>query len=427
MTALVLSAHTRTPALTDRSAVHRLALALVWLTVASGAVVFSEPAPVDVLTMGLVVLLPVVGLVTLSRALVALLALMLLAAATTFLAAAGAIDVAVAVTHTAVSLYLYLAAFVLAAFVARRPEAHVRLILHAYTWAAVFAAVGGIVGYFDLLPGAHDLMTRWSRATGLFKDPNVFGPFLVPALVCGLSRLAGQPLRRWLLPLCLLFVVGFAILLSFSRGAWINLAVAVSVFVVLRMLTARQDRVRLKLAALVVIAAAGVCGLVLTALQFDAVADLFAERVALTQSYDEGPEGRFGGQEKAARLAIENPWGIGAMQFAPHYHHEEPHNVYVALFLNGGWIAGLVFLGLVGSTGMLGLRHALAHGATQPLFLVAYACFIGNACEGLIIDIDHWRHFYLLLALVWGMMAAPRGYGVLAASSRRASSATGSA
>ena len=47
-------------------------------------------------------------------------------------------------------------------------------------------------------------------------------------------------------------------------------------------------------------------------------------------------------------------------------------------------------------------------GATQPLFLVAYACFVGNVCEGLIIDIDHWRHFYLLMALVWGMMAAIR-------------------
>jgi hypothetical protein len=24
--------------------------------------------------------------------------------------------------------------------------------------------------------------------------------------------------------------------------------------------------------------------------------------------------------------------------------------------------------------------------------------------EGLVIDLDHWRHFYLLMALVWGLM-----------------------
>ena len=74
------------------------------------------------------------------------------------------------------------------------------------------------------------------------------------------------------------------------------------------------------------------------------------------------------------------------------------------MFLNAGWLGGLVFLGLIGSTAVLGLRHALRRGATQPLFLVAYACFLANAVEGMVIDIDHWRHFYLLMALLWGMM-----------------------
>ena len=42
----------RLAGLSSRSATHKLTLVLVWLTVASGAVVFTEPAPVDVLTMG---------------------------------------------------------------------------------------------------------------------------------------------------------------------------------------------------------------------------------------------------------------------------------------------------------------------------------------------------------------------------------------
>ena len=37
-------------------------------------------------------------------------------------------------------------------------------------------------------------MTRYGRATGLFKDPNVFGPFLVPALVYALEP--ARPARR---------------------------------------------------------------------------------------------------------------------------------------------------------------------------------------------------------------------------------------
>src|SRR5581483_12094025 len=101
-----------------------------------------------------------------------------------------------AVTHTSVSLYLYVATFILAAFVAKRPEAHTRLILDAYLWAPTLAALAGIVGYFDLFPGAHELLTRYDRATGLFKDPNVFGPFLVPALVYAARRLAALPARK---------------------------------------------------------------------------------------------------------------------------------------------------------------------------------------------------------------------------------------
>lgn len=45
------------------------------------------------------------------------------------------------------------------------------------------------------------------------------------------------------------------------------------------------------------------------------------------------------------------------------------------------------------------------HVASPATFLVAYAAFLGVVVEGAIIDTDHWRHFYLLLALIWGLMA----------------------
>ncbi|KAB2847821.1 MAG: O-antigen ligase domain-containing protein, partial [Hyphomicrobiaceae bacterium] len=53
-----------------RSSGRSLSLALVWLTVASGAVVFSEPAPFDLLMIVLIGLLPLAGLVSLSPGLV---------------------------------------------------------------------------------------------------------------------------------------------------------------------------------------------------------------------------------------------------------------------------------------------------------------------------------------------------------------------
>ncbi|TIX36908.1 MAG: hypothetical protein E5V36_24705, partial [Mesorhizobium sp.] len=41
----------------------------------------------------------------------------------------------------------------------------------------------------------------------------------------------------------------------------------------------------------------------------------------------------------------------------------------------------------------------------QPYLLCAYVAFIGNIGLGTFIDIDHWRHVYLLLGLIWGAIA----------------------
>ena len=34
------------------------------------------------------------------------------------------------------------------------------------------------------------------------------------------------------------------------------------------------------------------------------------------------------------------------------------------------------------------------------------AAFAGLAAEGMIVDTDHWRHFYVIMGLVWGLMLA---------------------
>ena len=191
MTTLALPLRPTAPIASRRSATHKLALALVWVTVASGAVVFTEPAPFDVLTMGLVVLLPAIGLVAISPALTGLLALMLVAAAAAFLAATNAVEIGPAAIHTGVSLYLYVATFLFAAFVAKRPDAHARLILNAYTWAAVVAAVGGIVGYLRPGPGS----ARADDALGP-RHRIVQGPQRVRAVPGAGARLRAEPAGR---------------------------------------------------------------------------------------------------------------------------------------------------------------------------------------------------------------------------------------
>jgi hypothetical protein len=42
----------------------------------------------------------------------------------------------------------------------------------------------------------------------------------------------------------------------------------------------------------------------------------------------------------------------------------------------------------------------------QTYVIITYATFVGEIAEGFIIDTDHWRHFFLLLGMVWGLGAA---------------------
>lgn len=272
------------------------------------------------------------------------------------------------------------------------------------------AAAAGIVGYFDLVPGAYDLFTRFGRAAGTFKDPNVFGPFLVAPFLYALHVAIERPWHRIALPLAAAGFFALGVFLSFSRGAWFTLAFALVTYGWLAFVTTTSEARRMRILHLIAVGALLVAIVVLGALQNERIAGLLGERASLTQSYDVGPEGRFGGQQKAIGLILDNPLGIGATVFAGVHHHEEVHNVYLSMMLNAGWLGGALFVLMIVLTIVLGLRHAFVASRsallTQPLFLVAYAAFLANALEGFIIDLDHWRHVYLLMALVWGLMSA---------------------
>jgi O-antigen ligase len=352
------------------------------------------------------ILLPVVGLVDAKPMLWGAFAVILTMTACGELSAALARETGIAVSHMTVSLYLVAASFLFATFIAKNPEKHTRLILNAYLFAGIVAALCGIAGYLSLFPGAFDHFTRYGRASGPFKDPNVYGPFLVAPLLTVLHLWLVRPLRSGILPLIAAMILAVGILFSFSRGAWAATAIGFAIYGYVYTITAKTNRQRVKLAALVLLGVA-VLGLILAAaLQSSAISDLLEQRAALTQSYDVGPDGRFGGQMKAVGLILENPLGIGSEIFTRFYHHEEVHNVYLSMFLNAGWVGGLLYLMTCLGTLLLGFRHALKKTATSPFFLIVFAALAGNICEGVLIDSDHWRHFYLLLALVWGMMAA---------------------
>lgn len=385
-----------------------MCLALVFLAVATSGIVFSEPSPTDVISMGLIVLLPAVGLVAMTPLLTGYLSAWLLAAAAGFFAATMAADAGTPATFTFVSLYLYLSSFVIAAFIARSPLAHTELIFQAWLLAALLATAAGLAGYFSLVPGAFEMFTRFGRAAGTFKDPNVFGPFLVAPFLYALHLAINSSQVRAGLPLGIAGVMALGAFLSFSRGAWLCLVLALAIYGWLAYVTAQSEQRRARIVHLIAAGAALIGAVILIAAQNDGIVELLSQRASLTQSYDVGPEGRFGGQEKALGLIAENPFGIGATIFTAVHHHEDVHNVYLSMLLNAGWIGGGIYWVMTLLTMAIGLRYAFTRTPAQPLLLVAYAAFVANALEGVIIDLDHWRHVYLLMAIVWGVIAADR-------------------
>jgi hypothetical protein len=136
---------------------------------------------------------------------------------------------------------------------------------------------------------------------------------------------------------------------------------------------------------------------------------LFKERASLEQSYDVGPLGRFGRYILGFQLALDRPLGIGPLQFN-HYFPEDPHNTFLNAFMSGGWLAGFSFLTLTLLSVAWGFRFVFVRTPWQGAYHVVYACYVGIAVECAIIDIDHWRHYFLVLGLLWGLMAVSRSY-----------------
>jgi hypothetical protein len=140
-------------------------------------------------------------------------------------------------------------------------------------------------------------------------------------------------------------------------------------------------------------------------LSFESIGDMFRERAQLIQSYDVGEGGRFRLQELALSAVLSFPNGMGPLEFA-RVHGLQQHNVYLQAFLVYGWVGAMAYLLLIFSTLWAGFRTALMRTPWQPYAIAAFATFIGEVAEGFVIDSDHWRHYFLLLGMIWGLTAA---------------------
>tara|TARA_R110000824_G_scaffold155226_2_gene327599 strand:- start:17382 stop:18686 length:1305 start_codon:yes stop_codon:yes gene_type:complete len=303
-----------------------------------------------------------------------------------------------------VAAYLTCAFIFFSSYVYVDAERRMRLIFNAYAAAGVVAATAGIAGYFGVGGGSLEL-TTFGRATGTFNDPNVYGPYLIPpALYLGL-RLSKAQSARALLLIPLLGILVLGILLSFSRGAWGNFLLSGGVFVILTLMTSRSAAQSARLIAFASFMGLMIVGVVGFALTSPKVSSLFEQRASLVQNYDVGNQGRFDSQRRAFVTAVKNPLGIGPEQWAM-INKLDTHNVYLNVFIAGGFLSITGFLGFLCLTFVTGKRAIFANGSGQEYLIVAYACIVGNMAEAVIIDVDNWRHLFLLFGMLWGCSLA---------------------
>jgi O-antigen ligase len=257
---------------------------------------------------------------------------------------------------------------------------------------------------------------RWLRAYGLLPHPNILAGLLVVGILATLGWMMPLPLTstregigRGLRPYP--YILGFAILvvllwllgLTFSRAAWVGLAVGGAVWLVLRgRRIPRWQWISLGGAA------------ALTGLAFGLIYLPFLNaRVSVTESIEQrSVADRVIYSEMAWRAIGESPligWGMGNFPWRASYYltftdydlrGQQVHNIYLAAWAE----LGVVGLG-VGIVAMgLGVVSSLFGRWPSPLAAAFLACLIAWAIIGLF---DHYPWTILQMQLVcWGLLGA---------------------
>jgi O-antigen ligase len=242
------------------------------------------------------------------------------------------------------------------------------------------------------------------RASSTFKDPNVFGPFLILPALIALQRIMFGGVRDALVNVVIALIISAALVLSFSRGAWGHFVASAAIMLFFTYVTTRSNSQRLRIVVFAVLGAVAIAAFVAAFLSIDAVGVLFKERASLMQNYDAGHLGRFNRHILGAMMIFDYPIGVGPLQFN-RYFPEDPHNSFLDAFMAGGWLGGAVYLALVLTTLAIGFRHVFVRTPWQSMYIAVYAAFLGEVGESYIIDVQHWRHYYLIIGMIWGFAA----------------------
>jgi O-Antigen ligase len=302
------------------------------------------------------------------------------------------------------SVYMSAAGFFFAGYIAVDPEQRFQHILKYYFIGATIAAMLGLLGYFHIA-SLQSQFTLYDRMVSGFKDPNVFATYLILPAVAMMQMLMLGKRKITVLNVASILIILMAIILAFSRGAWINFIFSSTLMIGFSFLCSVDQRQRagIILKTMIIV---GILAIVLAALlTMKETQFLFYDRLTLVKDYDAGEMGRFGNQRNAIPMLMTKPLGFGPLQFGV-YFREAPHNTFLNAFASFGWLGGVTFFTMVVLNLFIGIRLAFTRSPFQASAIAVFSCMVAMTFQGVQIDTEHWRHFYWLIGLLWGFFAA---------------------
>lgn len=292
-----------------------------------------------------------------------------------------------------ITLYmLALAVWLSWAFV-RRDWAHVAI--KTYLVVAIVSGALGPIALYLPLPGSNTFLYFNTRAEGLFKDPNVYAAFLVPAAIILLEEVTAPRLLAWRRSrvIAAFGVVSIGVVVAYSRAAWLNFALAVAILVFIQ--ATRHGGIKRAFKSIVLLGVSGLAGLAVLA----ATGSLtFLQQRSHLESYDTQ---RFSNQGSAFSDMTHHIFGYGPGQadvLLPLSTHSSFIRAAFEQGLLGVTFLVLVLLGTLICALILARRRLDVNGVGTAALL---GIWVGQIANSFFIDTIHWRHIWIVAALIW--------------------------
>ncbi|MDU8913850.1 O-antigen ligase family protein [Aestuariicoccus sp. MJ-SS9] len=399
-------------ALRGDASVQAPAFTLILLSLVTGFVVVIEPAPTDMFfALGFGLLVIVAGSrLYVPRSLYLVYGLLLAYVVLSVISLYQAHVVTFGLRYFLITLYLLLIPPVFVHFNVLFGRSAADRMQWAFILGATFSAIVGLMALLHVAPGPATLYFKSDdglRLSPLFKDPNVFGPYMSAAGLLLVSRMCCQSARRRFMGFALAGFILLMMFLAFSRGAWINSAIAAATFVFGMLVFGRSWR-QIKW-VLILLLIASVAMLVAMPLLLDelGLTQFLADRARL-QGYDDH---RFENWENAFGVIVAEPLGIGPghyvgrNDFAQSAFDLATHNLYLKVAVENGWLSFLSFFGAIGCILAMLLGSFFRRDARLPIRIMIFAIILGQLANSLAVDSLHWRHLFVLLGFACGEIA----------------------